>query len=82
MLSRPSRKSVSSRDDGGISWFFSSCGGKFGVSLELHYDGEFREHLVLPQGSPVSVLVVSWSAGLLSSQGRGMGPQFALKGES
>ena len=36
LLSRPSRKRrASSHDEKGISWFFSSCGGKFGVSLEL-----------------------------------------------
>ena len=36
LLSRPCRKRrASSRDDGEILWFFSSCGGKFGVSLEL-----------------------------------------------
>ena len=36
LLSRPCRKRrASSRDDGGISWFFSSCGRKFGVSLKL-----------------------------------------------
>ena len=36
MLSRPCRKRrASSRDDGGISWVFLSCGKMSGVSLEL-----------------------------------------------
>ena len=36
LLSRPCRKRMASTcDNGGFSWFFSSCGGKFGVSLEL-----------------------------------------------
>ena len=36
LFSRPYRKRrASSRDDGGISWFFSSCGVTCGVSLEL-----------------------------------------------
>ena len=37
---------------------------------------------MLPQGSPVSIPVVRGSAGLLSRHGRGIGLQFALKGES
>jgi len=46
------------------------------------YDGELREPLVWPQGSPVSIRVVTGSAALLSSHGRGIGPQDTLKGES
>ena len=30
-------KRMEGHDDGGISLFFSSCGGKFGVSLELQW---------------------------------------------
>ena len=37
---------------------------------------------MFPQGSPVSIQVARGSTGLLSSHGRGIGPQFALKGES
>ena len=38
LLSRPCRKRrASSRDDGGISWFSSSCGTTCGVSLELQW---------------------------------------------
>ena len=35
-----------------------------------------------PQGSPVSIRVVRGSTAFLSSHGRGIGPQDALKGES
>ena len=49
MLSRPCRKRrASSHDDGGISWFFSSYGGKFGVSLELRL-GTQGASLVAPE---------------------------------
>ena len=46
------------------------------------YDGEIREPLVLPQGSPVCLRVARGSTGFFSSHSRGIGPQFALKGES
>ena len=45
------------------------------------YDGELREHLVWPQGSPVSIRVARGSVALLSSHGRGIGPHDALKGD-
>ena len=44
-------------------------------------DGELREPLVWPQGSSVSIQVARGSRALLSSHGRGIGPQDALKGE-
>ena len=38
LLFRPFRKRMaSSRDNGGIFWFFSSCGRKCGVSLDLRW---------------------------------------------
>ena len=43
------------------------------------YDGEFRELLLWPQGSPLCIKVASGHAELLSSHGRGIGPQDALK---
>ena len=46
------------------------------------YDGELREPLVWPQGSPVSIRVLRGSTALLLSHGRGTGPQDTLKGES
>ena len=46
------------------------------------YDREFREPLVWPHGSPVSIRVERGCAALLSNQGMGIGPQDALKGES
>ena len=44
-------------------------------------DGELREPLVWPQGRSISIRVVRGSTALLSSRGRGIGPQSALKGE-
>ena len=46
------------------------------------YDGELREPPLWPQGSPVSIRVVRGSPALLSSNGRGIGPQNLLKGQS
>ena len=46
------------------------------------YDGELMEPLLLPQGSPVSIRVGRGNVGLLLSHGRGIRPQFALKGKS
>ena len=46
-LVKPSWERASSCDDGGTTWFFSSCGG----ILELRW--EFRLLLVLAQGSPI-----------------------------
>ena len=46
------------------------------------YDGELREPLVWCQGSKVSMQVARGSTSLLSSHGRGIGPQDALKKDS
>ena len=48
----------------------------------LSYDGELRELLVWPQGSPLSFRVARGSVACLSSHGRRIGPQDTLKGES
>ena len=81
LLSRPCRKRKSSnRDDGGLSWVFSSCSTS--VGFLMRYDGELRETLVWHQGSQVSMHVSRRSASLLSSHGRGIGPQDALKKDS
>ena len=81
LLYRPCRKRrASSRDDGGISWFFWSCGAS--VGFLTRYDGEIREPLVWRQGNQVSMRVVRGSAALLLSHGRGIGPQEVLKKES
>ena len=45
------------------------------------YDGKLRDPPVLPK-SPVSIRVVLRNGGLLSSHGRGIGPQFSEKQES
>ena len=57
---------ASSRDVGGTSWFFSSCGG------------ELREPLVLPQGSAISIRVARGSRGLLSNHCRANRPHLGL----
>ena len=46
------------------------------------YDGELREPLVWHQGSQVWMRQARGSASLLSSHGRGIGPQNALKKDS
>ena len=45
------RKRASSRVEGRISWFFSSCSRKLGFLSS--YDGELSDPLTLTQGSPV-----------------------------
>ena len=50
LLSRPCRKRrPSSRDEGGVSWVFSSCSAS--VGFLTRYDVELREPLVWHQGS-------------------------------
>ena len=52
MLSRPGRKRrPSPREDGGISWVFSSCGASVGCLMKYH--GDLREPLVWRQENPV-----------------------------
>ena len=81
LLSRPCRKRrPSSRDDGGVSWVFSSCG--VSVGFLTRYDGELREPLLWRQGSQVSMCVVRGCASLLSSHGSRIGLQDALKKDS
>ena len=78
LLSRPCRKRrPSSRDEGGVSWVFSSCSAS--VGFLLRYYGELREPLVWLQGSQVSMRVARGNASLLLSHGRGIGIQDALK---
>ena len=81
-LSRPCRKRrPSSRNDGGVSWVFSSCSAS--VGFLMRYYGELREPLLWRQGSQVSMRVSRGSASLLSSHGRGsgQGPHLAMTGE-
>ena len=81
MLSKPCREiKASSRDDGGISWFFSSYCVTCMVSLELPR-GTHGSSRVDPR-SPVSIRVARVCAALLLSHGREIGPQDALKAES
>ena len=81
LLSRPARKRrPSPREDGRASGVSSSCGAR-GVFLTRH-DEDLREPLVRRQGSQVSMHVARGSASGLSSHGRGLGPQDALKRDS
>ena len=81
LLSRPCRKRrPSSRHDGGVWGFISSFGASVGFLTK--YDGELRKPPWWSQGSQVSMGVASGSVSLLSSHGRGIGPQDALKKDS
>ena len=81
LLSRPcGKRKASSRDYGGMSCFFSSCGASVGFLTS--YGGEVREPLMWRQGSQVSIQVVRGNVALLSSHGRLIGPQDALKKDS
>ena len=81
LLIRPCRKRrPSSRDDGGVSWVFLNCSAS--VGFLARYDGELREHLVWRRGSQVSLWLARRCASLLSSHGRGVRPQDALKKDS
>ena len=81
LLSRPCRKRrPSSRDVGGVSWFFWSCGAS--VGFLTRYDRELREPLVWCQGSQVSIRVARGRTSLLSSHGRGIRAQHNEKGRS
>ena len=71
---------ASSRDDEGISCFLSSCLSS--VGFLTRYDGELRKPVVWRQGSQVPIRVASGSGALLSSHGRGIGPQDTLKTDS
>ena len=64
LLSRPCRKRrPSSRDEGGISWVFSSCSAN--VGFLMRYYGELKEPLMWRLGSQVSMRIVRGSASLL-----------------
>ena len=81
LLSRPCRKRRPSFcDDGGVFCVFPSCGAS--VGFLMRYDEDLREPLVWSQGSQVSMRVARGSASLLSSHGRGIGPQDMFKGHS
>ena len=71
------KRRLSSREDYGVSWVFSSCSSS--VVLLTRYNGELREPLLWRQGSQVSMRMARGSASLLSSHGRGIAPQDTLK---
>ena len=81
LLSSPCRKRrPSSHDFRGVLWVVSSCGAS--VGFLTRYDKKLREPLVWHQGSQVSMRLERGSVSLLSSHGRGIGPQDALKNKS
>ena len=79
LASRPCRRRrPSSRDDGGVSGWFSSGGHR--VRFLTRYDGEVSEPLVGRQGSrQVSMRGARGSVSFLSSHGRGIWPRDVLK---
>ena len=73
LLFRPcGKRRASSRNDGGGSWFFSSCSAS--VGFLTRYDRDLREPLAWRQGNQASIPFVWGSASLLSSHGRGIEP--------
>ena len=81
LLYRPGRKRrPSSRDDGGVSWVSSGCCAHGGF-LTRH-DEDLREPLVRRQASQVSMRMARGSWSSLSSHGKRLGPQEALKKDS
>ena len=81
LLYKPCRKRrPSSPNDWGVSWVFSSCGAC--VGFLTRYDRELSEPLVWCQGSQVSMRMANGSTSLLSSHGRGIRSQDALRKES
>ena len=81
LLSRPCRKRrASSQDDGGISWFFSSCGATCVVSLDLQ-QGTQGASPVTPEKCSLHSNC-EWAHDIALESHRGIGPQDALKGES
>ena len=65
-LKTPQQKRASSRDEGRISLFFSSCGRKLEVPLEIRQGA--LDLLMLPQESAESMRVVRGLSGFVSSQ--------------
>ena len=50
-LSMPQQKRDSSRIEGRISWFFTSCGRKFGVPIELLWGSKGPAHVASGESS-------------------------------
>ena len=78
-LERPQGKRTSSRDEGRIPWYFSSCSRKHRIPLELRQGPQGPAHVA--SESPVSMRVVRGLSGFLSSSCRGRGPYLDLRPE-
>ena len=76
-LKTPQQKWASSRDEGRISLFFSSCGRKLEVPLEIRQGA--LDLLMLPQESAESMRVVRGLSGFLSSRCRFLSPHQELR---
>ena len=76
-LEKPQQKRTSSRVEGGISWFFSSC-----ARFLSSNDRDLRDLLVCPQERTVSMRVVRGLLGFLSSRSRTMSSSGADAGKS
>ena len=75
-LKTPKWKRASSRLEGRITWFFSSCSR----SLSSYY-WDLRDPLVWPQERPVSMRVTRGLSGFLSSRCRVLSPRLELRPE-
>ena len=73
-LEMPKWKRASSRLEGRISWFFSSC-GRFLSS----YDGDLRHPLIWPQERPVFMQIARSLSGFLSRRSWVLSPHLELR---
>ena len=76
-LEMPQRKRASSRIEGWISCFFSSSGRNLGFLSS--YEGDFRDPLLWPKESPVSMRVARGLSGFLSHLCRVLSPHLELR---
>ena len=72
-------KRASSRVEGRISWVSRVAAGH--VEFLLRGDADFRDPLMLPQESQVSIRVARGLLGVLCSRCRGIGPHLELRPE-
>ena len=71
------RKRASSRVEGRISWFISSCSRKLGVPLELRQGPQGPSHVA--SESPVSMRLARGLSGFLSSRCLVLSPHLELR---
>ena len=71
---------ASSRGEGEVSWFFSSCGGYVGIFS--CYGGNGLSKLVLLQGHQDYCLVMMYTSGICLRLGRAIGMLFYVRQET